>query len=415
MSSATLSLKALISAKGGQIEELFVQDCDVTFAALEPVEKLVDLLGNLWLDGYSTLPTEIETKLLSFQIESESIRTYNEFYYHSIFNVQTLANITPTLIRRLHEPAQQKTHTGVLQPLPPDVQAILRNSNSVETIAKTPPASLVPALDRASSMRQTTVQRTTSKPPHHGAGNARSQSREQNRSNMVSKNARSTGFAEASSRDTSISAHLVGHVAATPSDPYTKFTVDVQYWLSAEIMDAKSQKQAKDWAPRLFGRRSVYTPYLTVVMVDDRTADTNEYRYRLIAASSICLYQDHLLFKKKQEKQAQLSHVAGTKNPSEDRKKLETGNYHYGILMNELGFEVWSIRSLLSETTTWSGFTATPLVSDDLDSLQNIKTLLHWISSIHRWGATNHKARFQNDLDMLPRSNQAHRQSLVPY
>ena len=192
---------------------------------------------------------------------------------------------TPLLARRYGEPALQNTDQKLVpsaQSLPPDVQTKnCKISASLVSVSGNPKI----------------VQHPTPGPPHCGAGKSSHQSEERSRPKTVSQIAGSVGFT-GNARKISISGSSIGRtttVKTTTAEAYTDFVVDVQYSLSEEILDPGLRKRADQHVHKLFNGRHVYAPYLTVLVVP-HVADTAEYRHKLIAASSIYLYQTHCLF-----------------------------------------------------------------------------------------------------------------------
>ncbi|MCJ1395482.1 hypothetical protein MMC18_008368 [Xylographa bjoerkii] len=73
-------------------------------------------------------------------------------------------------------------------------------------------------------------------------------------------------------------------------------------------------------------------------MVDHLAEDRAEYRRRLVATSSISLYQEYLLFKNSKKEQA---HKAGFESSPKGNNDYERqGKFHSGILLDEIAFEV---------------------------------------------------------------------------
>ncbi|MCJ1384469.1 hypothetical protein MMC17_007586 [Xylographa soralifera] len=409
MSTSTIRspLGELIKAKGGIIELQTLHDCDSIFRPIHPdiihpdkIRIRVQALGDLWLDGKETLPRLIETRLLVLQHSSASKRAYNDLYVREIFGYQTSnPNDKITSIVRLYEPASQETTVDKYQPLPPNIQAPSCGDFSVSATKVVTRGTLdvTPSiLAREPSKNVERFQRSASRPPHSGAGRRV----HQNNGTKTSQSAEPAA--------TSVV------LAATPN-PYTDFIISVQYWLSGEIWEPGLQKKASTWVPRLFNGSPYYAPYLTVVLIDEQEADKDEYRRKLVAASSICLYQQYRLFRRceeNQEKQAQLSDKTGPKPlPEGQDGYLERLNFHFGILMDGLKFEVFAVQPLLS-ANKWNGFRARQIAAAHLETLDHIKTLLHWVSAIHRWSVTTHRANFETDLSLFPDRVTA-RQSLL--
>ncbi|MCJ1391789.1 hypothetical protein MMC18_004655 [Xylographa bjoerkii] len=383
------SLDILIETKGGLIRMQELVDCDTIFRPNNTDKISIEILGNLWLDGNETLARVIETQLEVLTRSKASDRAFNELYTTEIFCRQKFPIDDQTLvIRRLCDPATQ--------PLPPNIQ------------------------DRAPSKNSEAVQLLPPHSPHSRAIKAVSQDKRK-----PANSARCTDVARISvSADRSttsppvqrgVSVPSVVPTAATTSNSYTSFIIDVQYWLSEEILEPGLQKQARFSVPRLFGRSPYYAPNLTVLMVDHRGADTDEYRRKPVAVSSTCLYQSHRLFessKKRQKKQAQLTNKAGPKPMSEGQEEyVKRREFHYEILMDGLAFEVFAIRPLLSETTTnWRDFEANRIAAAYPTTPDDIRTLLHWVSKIHRWGVTKNLGNLNKS-----RKRNAARQSLVAH
>ncbi|MCJ1377604.1 hypothetical protein MMC17_000699 [Xylographa soralifera] len=403
MSSATLSLEALITAKGGEIHLETLTNCDKIFLGIQqPDEVLTKILGNLWLDGIESLPRDIETALSNARNSSATTKAYENLYATMIFPAQKHDPATmPLLVRRYGEPALQKTDRKSEQPLPPNISAKNYQGYPSSTSETATHKILGPSVSTSSKLKK--AQHPPPGAPHSRAGKGNLKIEKQNRPKEAPKNAGSAGFAEIS-RGTGISGISKGQT--TTVDPYTAFTVTIQYWLSEGILNQRSRERANNHVPKLFNGSPLYTPYLTVLAVK-RAADMEEYRHKLIAASSTCLYQTHCLFESSEKDQTQVTQEAGSKPVSTGEQEYnERDKIHFGILMGELNFEVFQLRpKLLEGTTTWNGFKATLVAASSLRTLGEIKVLLHWVSLIHRWGATKHLAHFQTDLDKFQDSD----------
>ncbi|MCJ1390754.1 hypothetical protein MMC18_003615 [Xylographa bjoerkii] len=406
MSSDLLPLKALINAKGGDIDLNTLIDCDEVFVVpYQPDETTIEILGNLWLDGNEILPRAIESRQLNARNSSATSEAYKDLYTTMIFHGQDHDPATkPLLVRRYGEPALQKTDRKPEQPLPPIVRAKNCKSHSSSTSEFVTRKTSGPSVSTSSKSK--TAQHPNPGPPHHGARKA---IEERNPFKKVSK-------------DTGISGSSMGQTTTaevTTADPYTDSVVDVQYWLSEGILEPGLQKRANDHVPKLFNESRFYAPYLTVLVVKS-AADIEEYRHKLIAASSICLYQTHCLFESSEKIQTQVTQEAGSELSSTSQKEStrqkeykQRNKFHFGILMGELDFEVFQLRpKFVNGTTKWDGFNATLVAVISLKTLDEIRVLLHWVSSIHWWGVTKHLAHFQTDLAKF-RDSHAARHSLV--
>ncbi|MCJ1403461.1 hypothetical protein MMC11_006684 [Xylographa trunciseda] len=383
MSSDTLILGALIKAKGGEIlKELM--DCDKIFVEpYQPDQKTIGILSDLWLDGNVGLPRAIESRLLEAQESRATPEAYKDLYTTMIFHGQNHdLDTKPLLVRRYATSAKCSSD-----------EQYFKNCHAQDhwsfSLGFWPERNPPPASKTSTSWSRQT------------------QASERRSFQKVLQNAGLTG----SSRDPGISGSSIAQTTA--GSAYTDFIVDVQYWLSDKILEPESQKRADNHVPKLFFRSHFYAPYLTVFVVKDES-DMEEYRDKLIAASSICLYQTHRLFKSSEENQIQVIQEAGSKPLCTSQKEYkQRSKFHFGILMGGSGFEVYQLRpKLLEETTNWNGFKATRVAASSLKTLDEIKVLLHWVSSIHRWGVTKHLEHFQTDLAKFP-DRHATRQSLV--
>ncbi|MCJ1382218.1 hypothetical protein MMC17_005330 [Xylographa soralifera] len=366
------SLEALIKAKGGVLELNGLEDCDDVFENKSPNEDLAYFLGNLQFNADNSLPAKILAELQNFRETSATKAAYNDLYARLVFpQQQPLPKRETVVVRRMGEPALQSTTNDDRQPSPPTISA---GGNCV------PPGPKPYCTGKDASLRdrQQPVTVTT-----------------------ASVSAKVASVAQSGTEST---------------DLYCDFIITIQYWLSEEVLDPSLQKRAKAWVPKLFNGSPYYSPYLTAIMVDQGSKGKSEHRLRLIAAMSIALHQRHLLFEASERHEARYSQGGNTKSSLDKPEYLTLRNWHYGILIDGSDFEVFVCRPLLvTDTTDWNGFKADRLANTSLKTLDDVRTLLHWVSSIHRWGLIVPVNNLKTDLGKFQRNKVGGRSSLCAY
>ena len=334
-------MEAFIRDKGGKITLDGSIDCDEIFAVPNPPdETTLKILGNLWLDGDEDLPRLIESELSTGRKSSATREACDELYTSEIFCRQKYRPYgKPTLIRRFGELALQITSAQQHQPLPPNIQSEKCKSepSSALVIMDITPGLPLSTSGRGLSTKLESIQPSRPGAPHSGAAQERLQRNVQELSGKISSNTRSAGSAR-NVQSTGVSVLSVVQAVRATSGPYTDFVVDVQYWLSDQILEPGLQKLATAWVPKLYNGNPFNAPYLTVLLAK-YAGDKEEYRRKLIAASSICLYRSYRLSESNEKEAAQLTQEADSRPSSTGQEEYKTrAKVHFGILVDELAF-----------------------------------------------------------------------------
>ncbi|MCJ1476176.1 hypothetical protein MMC13_004841 [Lambiella insularis] len=322
----------------------------------------------------TNLVQQIVDEVRNMDATDSSIGTYTEIYSRMVFPPLGFDS-NPQMTRQYRVPALQHVTTG-------------RDFGEHEAYLKPPPNA---------------PEGKTSDPPNAPPTTQRLK----DRSAHSFPNANSAS-SRASKGATSTQSSLVSEWYTIPSvAPGFLFTVALRYWISENVLQPETVKQAHSWVPRPYTNNNLrfFSPYLTVDFVEEGKS-AHEVRSKLAVASSVPLYQEFLLFKLRKERRAKERKATATgyrlSNPA--RSEFTRQFLHWGILCDKAWFEIYAIEARLDNTQdNWTGCKASIVKRGFLKDPDDVTSLLNWVNHIHRWGGGTRARNFKEDLHQLPK------------
>ncbi|KAK4551650.1 hypothetical protein LTR86_011024 [Recurvomyces mirabilis] len=166
---------------------------------------------------------------------------------------------------------------------------------------------------------------------------------------------------------------------------------DCAYWLSMRGFNP-------DYVDEVGGCCFVYRdwvtcPYLTIEFKRDEWASCAA-QNQVCAAGSLALYNRYLL------------HIKATGDdlpttvdvtPPASTSWLR----HYAITFEGPAFYIWVLRTKLDSGGAWAGCEMSRLSHGSCTEVPQVDRFVQWLSSIHRWGLTDHASSCQRDVKQI--------------